>query len=108
MEEGLWKQGSRDLWMIDWDRNIACFYHKASTRQNCNDIGSVYIDLGVQYTSEVNIETVVINYFDTLFSSSTLSNLQYPINYIDSYLKPKDVASLLALYNESKVLTALK
>lgn len=63
------------MWLKDGDRNTKFFHNKANQRAKVNNIKKIKDENGVWWKGEEQVERVLINYFDDLFSSSNLSNI---------------------------------
>lgn len=70
-EEIYWKQRSRENWLKWGDRNTKWFHKRASFRRKKNTIHGVFNKQGSWVEKTENIEAVFIEYFKTLFESST-------------------------------------
>ncbi|XP_074315639.1 uncharacterized protein LOC141651843 [Silene latifolia] len=105
-EEQYWRQRSRALWLKDGDRNTAFFHNRAGERKRKNFIGKLIDENGIERSGEENVERIVVNYFENLFTSSNPSNF----DVLDSVGRrvTSEMNRLLALdYNEEEVVTAL-
>lgn len=76
MEEVMWSQRSRATWLAHGDRNTKFFHRKASQRQSRNQIERLKDDQGVVWREEDDIENVLTNYFQGLFTSTNPQNCE--------------------------------
>lgn len=65
-----WQQRSKVDWMRDGDQNTAFFHSKASTWAQINKVEALQDCNGVVRRERNEMENMVLNYFDGLFSSS--------------------------------------
>jgi hypothetical protein len=76
LQETMWRQRSRVVWLRDGDKNTKFFHNKASQRAKVNGINKIKDEDGVWWRGDEHVERVLINYFDNLFSSSNPSNIE--------------------------------
>lgn len=76
IQETMWRQRSRAVWLKDGDRNTNFFHNKANQRAKTNDIKKIKDEEGVWWRGDEHVERVLINYYDDLFSSSNPSNIE--------------------------------
>ncbi|XP_062020928.1 uncharacterized protein LOC133737377 [Rosa rugosa] len=72
IDETYWRQRSRAIWLKDGDRNSRFFHKRASNRHQKNKIKGLFNDNGVWQDSKQGIESVVLDYFQSIFSSQVL------------------------------------
>lgn len=70
MEEDMWKQKSRNGWLIAGDKNTKFFHEKASTRRQRNNILGLVDDANKWLEDPEAIENIAIQYYQKLFSTS--------------------------------------
>lgn len=70
VEETMWRQRSRALWLKEGDKNTKFFHGKAKQRGKTNKIKKLKNEEGIWKHGEENVENVLIQFFDELFSSS--------------------------------------
>ncbi|KAL5582281.1 hypothetical protein UlMin_014723 [Ulmus minor] len=76
-EERYWRQRSKDLWLKCRDRNSKFFHQKASARKSKNSITGL-VDINENWCDEEQgMAHIIENYFDTLFSSSSPSSVNF-------------------------------
>ncbi|CAA7037615.1 unnamed protein product [Microthlaspi erraticum] len=69
-EEEYWKQKSRNMWLKDGDLNTKFFHASTKQRRAINRIVGLHNEANVWVAGEKEIETVAVNYFDSLFTSN--------------------------------------
>lgn len=74
-EDIYWHQRSRNNWLALGDRNMAYFHKTASERKKRNGIYALKDDQGSLKTNQKDIENIVINYYEKLFTSSLPSSV---------------------------------
>ncbi|KAL5557049.1 hypothetical protein UlMin_039285 [Ulmus minor] len=72
-EECYWQQRSKDTWLKCGDRNSKFFHRKASARHAKNRMEGLFDNNEQWCTDEEGMARVAVNYFQTLFASSTPS-----------------------------------
>ncbi|KAL5538529.1 hypothetical protein UlMin_044691 [Ulmus minor] len=76
-EERYWRQRSKDLWLKYGDRNSKFFNQKVSARKSKNSITGL-VDINENWCDEEEgMAHIIENYFDTLFSSSSPSSVDF-------------------------------
>lgn len=68
-EEILWKQCARTEWLKDGDCNTKYFHRRASARKSKNKISSLTDVDGAIYTEPVDLNRIIHNYFQGIFTS---------------------------------------
>lgn len=74
-EQKMWKQRSKALWLQAGDQNTKFFHNRASHRYRRNQIEELKNDAGVVCSHEEEISNILITYYQNLFNSASLSNL---------------------------------
>ncbi|KAK9992171.1 hypothetical protein SO802_027156 [Lithocarpus litseifolius] len=72
-EECMWKQGSRNIWHKEGDRNTKYFHCRANQRNRRNLITGLEDDNGNWVEDEAGLGKVVEGYFEQIFTSSNPS-----------------------------------
>lgn len=75
-QETMWRQRSRALWLKDGNKNTKFFHGKASQRNKVNQIKKIKDGSGVWWRGDDNVETVLLYYFNDLFSSSNPTDVE--------------------------------
>lgn len=68
-EEVIWKQRSRDCWVLEGDKNTRFFHGVASSRHQVITTHMVYDEDGNEIRDHKGISEVFISYFTGLFST---------------------------------------
>ncbi|KAL5543567.1 hypothetical protein UlMin_007351 [Ulmus minor] len=76
-EERYWRQRSKDLWLKCGDRNSKFFHQKASARKSKNSITGLMDINEIWCDEEEGMAQIIENYFDTLFTSSSPSSVDF-------------------------------
>jgi hypothetical protein len=91
-QETMWRQRSRAIWLKDGDRNTKFFHNKASQRSKVNEIKKLKDEDGVWWRGDENVEKVLINYFEELFSSSNPTNIEATCEVVQGKLSEEHKA----------------
>ncbi|KAL5570907.1 hypothetical protein UlMin_020504 [Ulmus minor] len=73
LEERYWQQQSKDTWLKCGDRNSKYFHRKASARHAKNRMEGLFDNNEQWCTDEEGMARIAVNYFQTLFASSSPS-----------------------------------
>ncbi|PNX78269.1 CNGC5-like protein, partial [Trifolium pratense] len=73
-EESYWKQRAKMHWLKEGDLNTKFFHMSASARQRVKKISKLVNDENIVITSQPELCTVALNYFDQLFKSNPSSH----------------------------------
>lgn len=108
-EEIHWQQRSRNNWLAAGDRNTAYFHKTATEQRRHNNICSLKNEQGTLMTEQKDIEEIIINYYDSLFSTSNPSNndIHNITNHIVPTVSPETNNSLLLLFTKEEIKKAL-
>lgn len=100
-EELHWKQRAIANWLNHGDRNTTFFHAFASDRKRNNQIQGMQSVHGVWCTEDAEMAEIIIQYFDSLFSSSHLSSqiLDEAISFIETIVSSYINAILEALFS---------
>uniref|UniRef100_A0A803PJ09 Reverse transcriptase domain-containing protein n=1 Tax=Cannabis sativa TaxID=3483 RepID=A0A803PJ09_CANSA len=71
--EAFWKQRSKQIWLKEGDQNSSYFHKMATTRKRQNNIERLKDDQGNWVDWDNGLQTVVTNYFNSLFQSANTS-----------------------------------
>lgn len=107
LEETMWRQRSRAMWLKEGDRNTKFFHNKASQRKKVNEIKKIKDEDGVWWRGEENVERVMISYFDDLFASSNPSEMEEICSMIRNKLNEEMKDWCNSVYSEEDVHEAL-
>ncbi|KAL5567823.1 hypothetical protein UlMin_024398 [Ulmus minor] len=108
-EERYWQQRSKDTWLKCGDRNSKFFHQKASARQVKNRMEGLF-DINEQWcTDEEGMARIAVNYFQTLFASSSpsISNLARVLDTVEPRVTQDINAQLEKPFIPADVKTAI-
>ncbi|XP_062094098.1 uncharacterized protein LOC133800152 [Humulus lupulus] len=109
-KEVYWRQRSRAVWLKCGDRNSRYFHHKDSLRKKKNNIGGLFNNKGTFQSEVENIEKTFVDYFQTLFRSTSPSNeiIDSAIRGIQPKITEAMNESLLGMFTEEDVFSAVR
>lgn len=81
-EEVFWQQKSRVMWLMAGDQNIQYFHASTKQRRTQNQIIGILNSNGLWMEKEVEIEQITIEYFQDIFSSTGISDLETSLRNI--------------------------
>jgi hypothetical protein len=87
LEEVIWRQRSRAVWLKDGDRNTKFFFAKAAQRKKVNEIKKLKDQNVIWRHGEENVERVLIDYYSDLFSTSDPSNIEETVQVVRGMLQ---------------------
>ena len=102
------KQRSRTLWLHEGDQNTRFFHSCASQRFRRNRIVELENFEGVVCTGEEEITNLLIQYYQTLFTSVTPQHLEEVLATIPKVITDEMNSMLRAEYVQDEVDEALK
>ena len=70
VENTIWHQRSRHLWITDGNRNTSFFHQKASNCKDRNFIRGITNHSGVWQEDDQVMERIVLDYFNSIFRSN--------------------------------------
>ena len=82
-DELFWRQRSRAIWLPARDKNTKYFHQRENQRQRKNQITGFMDESGRCCTSNIEIAKVAKSYFQNLFSSANLSNMEFVLEMVD-------------------------
>ncbi|XP_058724620.1 uncharacterized protein LOC131596076 [Vicia villosa] len=91
VEEIMWRQRSRALWLQHGDRNTKFFHGKANQRRKTNNIKKLKDEAGCWRKGEEHCERILVNYFSELFASSLPTNIQGVCSVVKGKLKEEHI-----------------
>jgi hypothetical protein len=103
-----WKQRAHVSWMKEGDRNTKFFHSVASGRKRKNRIKALRREDGVVVEEDGEMKEVATNYFINLFSSTACTRTAELLDHIDPCVMPAMNESLMAVYTEDEVRSALE
>ncbi|GLT73742.1 hypothetical protein SLA2020_455790 [Shorea laevis] len=102
-EETMWKQRSCEIWLQEGDRNTKFFHRRASRRRDRNKVERQQDENGEWKSEQSELQTITINYFNNLFSSSHPSNIELVTGCLKPCVLNKDNAFLLQEFTELEI-----
>ena len=63
VENTMWHQRAKHMWIIDGDRNTSFFHQKASNHKQRNTIHGLTDDIGVWQEEDQIVENIILDYF---------------------------------------------
>ncbi|XP_024156142.1 uncharacterized protein LOC112164137 [Rosa chinensis] len=106
-EHNYWQQRSRVMWLTDGDLNTRFFHHRASNRKKRNAISGLFNNDGVWCTEDSDLENIVLDYFGTLFSTSSPKNMDLFTNLFPQVVTGEMNSELVREFGEEEILQAL-
>ena len=108
MEEKLWLQRSKTLWMKLGDKNTSYFHNKASQHFRRNRILGLKDSAGNFCSMDENVAILLENYYKDLFTSSDLSEIDEVVQHTRKVVTKKMNRELVGSFSRAKLEVALK
>ena len=106
-EETYWKQRSRVAWLHGGDSNTRFFHECASQRKKTNTVHGLRDTNDIWQTDSEVIESIVVEYFQNLFSSSNPTAINEVTQLVDARVTPEMNSSLLSPFSSEEIKSAL-
>lgn len=106
-EASYWQQRAKVSWLKDGDRNTRFFHQRANNRRKCNKISGLRDSDGVWKEEESGIQSVVVDYFSTLFQSSTTGGSPANLDMVEPRVTSTMNDSLMLEFTELEVKQAV-
>ena len=103
----MWKQRSKSFWYQNGDRNTRFFHTLASQRRQKNRIMGLEDNSGVWQRSDEDIQSIVLNYFSSIYQSDQPSQFSLVIDAIEKRVTDEMNDSLLKEFQPDEVQLAL-
>ena len=94
-ESAMWKQRSKSFWYQSGDRNTRFFHTLASQRRQKNRIMGLEDNSGVWQGSDEDIQSIVLNYFSSVYQSDQPAQFSSVIDAIEKRVTDEMNDSLL-------------
>ena len=107
-ENLMWQQRSWALFLKNGDRNTAYFHSKASQRFRRNRILGLKNNQNVWCTEESQIKNIAVDYYQSLFSSSSPSELDKILEKVQPSVTEPMNTTLLRDFSREEVEVAMK
>ena len=107
-EEMMWNQRSRAVWVKCGDRNTKFFHATASNRRRRNRIEGLYDGEGRWKEDKEEVEGIILNYFQEIFSTSHPVESGCSLGAIEKRVSDDMNDDLLQEFREEEVRRALK
>ena len=102
-EAKMWRQRSKIAWLRDGDRNTRFFHSKASQRCRRNYITKLHDASGGWCSSQDQVNATIVDFYQTLFTSSNPSNFEEVIETIPHVVTDEMNDMLVAAFNIEEV-----
>ena len=106
-EELLWKQRSKEHWLLDGVRNSKFFLSRANARQKFNRVKGLYDDQDRWVSDDVGMGQIVHDYFNNIFLSSNPSRFERVTDLLSSQVTHEQNQLLLKPLTKGEVHAAL-
>ncbi|CAJ2638124.1 unnamed protein product [Trifolium pratense] len=107
IEEIIWRQRSRAVWLKEGDKNTKFFHGKASQRKKVNNIKKLKDSHGVWWHGEDNVERLLIDYFADIFSTSDPVNVDSTCDVVRGKLTEEHKEFCSSLFSAEEVKEAI-
>ena len=106
-KEVFWRQRSRVSWLKEGDCNTQFFHKCASQRQETNSILGLRDDYGVWHSDAMAINSIAVDYFHNLFTSSNPESIDEVIQSVSPVVSPDMNDSLMQPFSPEEIRRAL-
>lgn len=103
----MWKQRYEVVWLKERDMNSKFFHIEASNYRHKNRIASLQNAMGLRLKGDL-LDTYIVDYFQTLFSTNTDKGRMDFLSKIDSRVNETMKADLSLDFTEDELLFTLK
>jgi hypothetical protein len=107
VEETMWRQRSRAMWLKEGDKNTKFFHGKAKQRGKTNVIKKLKDEDGTWWHGDDRIEKVFLNFFEDLFSSSNPVGMDLVCQVVNGRLSTDHIESCNQIFTKEEVKDAL-
>ncbi|KAG7599644.1 hypothetical protein ISN44_As06g038180 [Arabidopsis suecica] len=107
MEEEYWRTKSRIQWLYLGDKNTRYFHERTKQRRSHNRITSLQDEEGNIRNSEEEIYKIIHSYFQQIYTSSGMQQLEGVLQHIQPKVTPEIKSKLLEPVTEDEIFQAL-
>lgn len=108
IEEIIWRQKSKAVWLKEGDKNTKFFHGKANQRRKVNEIANLKDDHGAWWNDYENVERLLVNYFSDLFTCSEPEMMAQTCDVVQNRLTEADKNWCSQLYSDEEIEAAIK
>lgn len=107
IEDLKWKQGAKEDWLRNGDRNTKYFHACASQKKRSSTIEQIRDEEGSLHTETAAIEEAFVGYFQGLFTSARPQNVEKCISALSNKITREMNDKLVATFTKEEVKQAL-
>lgn len=108
VEEVIWRQKSRAVWLKDGDKNTKFFHGKENQRRKINEISKMKDEHGILWRGDKNVERLLVNYFSSLFTTSDPVNMELTCEVIRDRLSAYHISWCSRTYSDEEIEESIK
>ncbi|GMY39610.1 hypothetical protein FCV25MIE_34854, partial [Fagus crenata] len=98
-----WRQRSREVWLATGDKNTRYFHQKAKQCRGKNMVKGLLDSNGVWCEEETRVGAMVVQYFEDIFSASTVSEVENTVRCIPSVVTAAMNRQLLSQFTALEI-----
>ena len=98
-----WHQRAKVSWFQEGDRNSKFFHVVASQRRRHNEITKLKDSSRNFYSNQTNLERIVVDYFQEMFTSVSTRSYSQVIHYVHEVITPEMNNMLLEEFTQDEV-----
>ncbi|GMY22458.1 hypothetical protein FCV25MIE_17699 [Fagus crenata] len=98
-----WRQRSREVWLAAGDKNTRYFHQKAKQRRGKNMVKGLLDSNGVWCEEETRVGAMAVQYFEDIFSASTVSEVENTVRCIPSVVTAAMNRQLLSQFTALEI-----
>uniref|UniRef100_A0A2N9HR00 RRM domain-containing protein n=1 Tax=Fagus sylvatica TaxID=28930 RepID=A0A2N9HR00_FAGSY len=107
-EEKFWRQRSRISWLSQGDRNTKYFHGRATQRRRRNSVYRLRDEWGSWHESNEEIAEIMLEYYNSLFTTSSPTNLAEAVEEVQSVVTEDMNDSLIREFRAEEVQQAIQ
>jgi len=108
VEEVIWRQKSRAVWLKDGDKNTKFFHGKENQRSKTNEISKLKDEHGILWRGDENMERLLVNYFSSLFTTSDPVNMELTCEVTRDRLSADHISWCNRTYSDEEIEESIK